>query len=312
MASLDGRAYRRTYPLHDGHRRRNDVFLIALLVSLALHAATIMLAPGFRRPAFKMAQTMNVLLMPPTPRPAALPEQRPAPVPETVPAAPKVVPQPSPPPVITAKPESTPPLPPEPKTETPQPVVKPAPPPKPVAKPKPEPKPKPAPKRAKPEATPPQRETPHPHHRTEPPVRHRTAPAPAPEAPAQPPAAAKSPSPTVPSISPAPPQREARRTPPVDDLLDRYGKDLARIVAGGQHYPRIAQMRGWQGTVEIEVAVAPPGKADRITIRQSSGHTVLDDEALDMVKRALPLPPPPRALRDRAFTVVVPIVFRLQ
>ncbi|HEX5464180.1 MAG TPA: energy transducer TonB [Burkholderiales bacterium] len=298
--------------MHDGYRRRNDVFLIALLVSLALHAATILLAPGFRRPAFKMAQTMNVLLMPPTPPPAAPPEQRPAPVPETAPAAPKVVPQPSSPPAITAKPESTPPLPPEPKTQTPQPAVKPAPPPKPVPKPKPKHEPKPLPKRAKPEAIPPQREMPHPHRRTEPPVRHRTAPAPAPEAPAQPPSAAKSPSPPVPSISPAPPRREARRTPPIDDLLDRYGKNLARIVAGGQHYPRIAQMRGWQGTVEIEVTVAPPGKADGIAIRQSSGHTVLDDEALDMVKRALPLPPPPRALRDRTFTVVVPIVFRLQ
>ncbi|HET8610052.1 MAG TPA: TonB family protein [Burkholderiales bacterium] len=287
--------------MHDSYRRRNDVFLIALLVSLALHAATIMLAPGFRRPAFKMAQTMNVLLMPPAPPPVALPEQHPAPVPETVPAAPKVVPHRPPPPMITAKPESTPVMPPEPKTE--------APPPKSVPKPKPEPKPKPAPKRAQPEAAPPKRETPHRRHRTEPPVHHHTAPA---ETPA-PPSTAKSPSPAVPPASPAPSPQEARPAPPpINDLLDRYGKDLAQIVADGQHYPRIAQMRGWQGTVEIEVTVAPPGKADRITIQRSSGHQILDDEALDMVKRALPLPEPPAPLRDRRFTVVVPIVFRLR
>jgi len=46
-------------------------------------------------------------------------------------------------------------------------------------------------------------------------------------------------------------------------------------------------------------------------ILQSSGFEVLDNEALEMVQQAAPLPPPPEALRGRELTVMVPIVFRL-
>jgi protein TonB len=308
MGSSDGRGYRRTHQLHDGYRRRNDVFLIALLVSLALHAATILLAPGFRRPAFKMVQTMNVLLMPPAP----------APRPPATPAPPEVAPPPPSPPPPQARPEK--PVLPQPQpdvtpqnapeAQSPQLALKPAPVLKsaPIPKPNPEPKIKVAPKpkaEPKPEPKPAPRrpEAPRRHRAAEPPV-HRHA---APVTPAPPPATTVSPQPSTPPVTATPPP-----APPVDDLLDRYGKHLAQIVAGGQHYPRIAQMRGWQGTVEIEITVTPPGRADRITIQRSSGHQVLDDEALDMVKRALPLPQPPTLLRDHRFTVVVPIVFRLR
>jgi protein TonB len=306
MGSPDGRAYRRTYQLHDGYRRRNDVFLIALLVSLAVHAATIRLAPGFRRPAFKMAQPMNVLLMPPAP--ATIPKQPvPAAPPEAAPPPP-LPPKPAPAPEADIKPENAPQLgspqlavKPEPAPESiPVPKPEPAPKPKPEPKPKPKSEPKPKPKPAPREAV---QKTPHRHPAAEPPVHHRTAPA----VPASPPSTAVSPLTATP-----PPQTQPVPSPPVDDLLDRYGKSLARIVAGEQHYPRSAQMRGWQGTVEIKVTVAPPGKADGIAIQRSSGHQVLDDEALNMVKRALPLPEPPGALRERRFTVVVPIVFRLR
>lgn len=46
-------------------------------------------------------------------------------------------------------------------------------------------------------------------------------------------------------------------------------------------------------------------------ILRSSGFEVLDNQALEMVQQAAPLPQPPEALRGREFTVMVPIVFKL-
>ena len=39
---------------------------------------------------------------------------------------------------------------------------------------------------------------------------------------------------------------------------------------------------------------------------------MLDDEALEKVQRAKQLPPPPENFKGREFTVMVPIVFRLE
>ena len=47
-------------------------------------------------------------------------------------------------------------------------------------------------------------------------------------------------------------------------------------------------------------------------IIQSSGHEVLDKQALDMVEKALPFPAPPEVLRGSSFSVKVPIAFKLE
>jgi protein TonB len=45
---------------------------------------------------------------------------------------------------------------------------------------------------------------------------------------------------------------------------------------------------------------------------KSSGSAVLDTEALSLLTRAAPLPPPPAAVPDSALTFVLPIRFALR
>ncbi|MBU0990365.1 MAG: energy transducer TonB [Proteobacteria bacterium] len=52
-------------------------------------------------------------------------------------------------------------------------------------------------------------------------------------------------------------------------------------------YPRIARIRGYQGTVLLEVLVNSGGKVDDLRVLESSGHTVLDRAAVKSVKRWL-------------------------
>lgn len=99
---------------------------------------------------------------------------------------------------------------------------------------------------------------------------------------------------------------------PSPDLLAGYGSSVSRLLARHREYPRVAAMRGWEGTVTMRLKVGANGRLMEAQVDASSGHTALDAQALEMVKRIAELPPPPEGLRDREFAVLVPVEFRLQ
>ena len=51
-------------------------------------------------------------------------------------------------------------------------------------------------------------------------------------------------------------------------------------------YPRIARVRGWQGTVDVDVLIAANGSVQEATVSQSSGHEALDNAALAVARRS--------------------------
>jgi protein TonB len=62
----------------------------------------------------------------------------------------------------------------------------------------------------------------------------------------------------------------------------------------------------------MRLRVGATGRLLEAKVDSTSGHAVLDTQALDMVKRVAELPPPPEGLRGREFAVLVPVVFRLE
>lgn len=108
----------------------------------------------------------------------------------------------------------------------------------------------------------------------------------------------------------APPAAQAEEPDP--NALAGYGKTIGGVVTKYREYPRIAQIRGWQGRVLVRIHFARKGVVTNMTVVESSGHAVLDQQALDMLKRASPFPPAPQSLEGREFSVTVPIVFRLE
>jgi protein TonB len=99
---------------------------------------------------------------------------------------------------------------------------------------------------------------------------------------------------------------------PAPDVLAGYGSSVSRLLGRYREYPRVALMRGWEGTVTMRLRVAPGGKLIEAKVEGSSGHQVLDAQAVEMVRRVPDLPQPPESLRDREFAVLVPVVFRLE
>ncbi len=95
------------------------------------------------------------------------------------------------------------------------------------------------------------------------------------------------------------------------DDRNQYGDMLTRHIDKYKQYPRIAQMRNWEGNVLLELQLDANGNLTSSRIHTSSGKESLDNQALEMVKKASPFPVPPASLRGRSFTIMVPVKFRL-
>ncbi|CAM8266179.1 TonB Periplasmic protein TonB, links inner and outer membranes [Candidatus Methylopumilus planktonicus] len=124
--------------------------------------------------------------------------------------------------------------------------------------------------------------------------------------------------PTPKEVAPAPPAETVSKMPnivPQEQLtqhLESYSSLLANAIAKYKQYPKIAQMRGWQGTVIADLEIDSKGTVISIKIKKSSTYEVLDNEALEMIRKASPFPAPPESLRGKNFNVLVPISFKLE
>lgn len=98
----------------------------------------------------------------------------------------------------------------------------------------------------------------------------------------------------------------------VKQATDSYTNQLTRAIAKQKKYPKIAQMRQWQGEVLLNIEIDPQGNLVKADILEESRHKILNNEAINMVKRASPFPQPPEELRLQNFTVLVPISFKLE
>ncbi len=79
-----------------------------------------------------------------------------------------------------------------------------------------------------------------------------------------------------------------------------------------RRYPAQAMEKGWQGKVEIRLAIGANGMTQSYVIKTSSGFQLLDETALDMVKKGRPWVQVPPSLRGREFVVDVPVIFDLK
>jgi protein TonB len=128
-------------------------------------------------------------------------------------------------------------------------------------------------------------------------------------------AAPKVDTPPVITVPPPPPEPPKKIEPSEDDInaaRNQYGGTLGRAIAKHKSYPKIAQMRGWQGDVILDLKLDGSGNVLSANVKESSGHEALDNQALEMARKAAPFPAPPEALRGRSFNITVPVSFKLE
>ncbi len=126
-------------------------------------------------------------------------------------------------------------------------------------------------------------------------------------------------SPITAAITPAEQKTEAPSKPastepapaPVDTQRTHYGALLAQEIAKYKQYPVLAKKTKQQGNVVLQIQITSLGKLINVQVYQSSGFELLDNQAMDMVKKATPFSQPPSSLGDRDITLLVPVSFRL-
>lgn len=67
---------------------------------------------------------------------------------------------------------------------------------------------------------------------------------------------------------------------------------------GNLNYPDAARKRKLSGSLILDVALNKDGSINQITVRRSSGHKILDDAAIRIVKLASPYSPFPTKIRE--------------
>ena len=103
-------------------------------------------------------------------------------------------------------------------------------------------------------------------------------------------------------VSPASPSRASP-----SQNVSRWQQALVARLDRFKRYP--AQAHGAEGVASLAFTIDRKGKVLSSQIATSSGSAVLDAEALALVKRAAPFPPPPAEVAETDLSFVVPIRF---
>ncbi|MCP5056323.1 MAG: TonB family protein [bacterium] len=163
-----------------------------------------------------------------------------------------------------------------------------------------------------PEPVPPPIPKPEPREETVVPVQEEATPAKPPQ-----PLAAATPSPTP--LAPTEPRPEAAAEEAVNVMNPggeaaeaRYLSILSRRLAQQRRYPRRARIQRLEGEAVVGFELDRRGRVLWRRIQRSSGHSILDREALAMIERAQPFPRLPAALGKATLEVRVPVQFALR
>jgi periplasmic protein TonB len=105
----------------------------------------------------------------------------------------------------------------------------------------------------------------------------------------------------TPTEAPAPPSPEPAQA------IASWQRAIVARLARFQRYP--TQAKGATGVVSLSFSIDRQGHVLNSKIIKSSGSAVLDAEALSLLTRAAPLPPPPAAVPDTDLTFVLPVRF---
>jgi protein TonB len=119
--------------------------------------------------------------------------------------------------------------------------------------------------------------------------------------PSEPPVAV-APSAPEPAAPPQPP-------PPPEVVTAPFGR-AGYLDNPPPAYPAAAARQGWQGTVLLRVRVLSTGRVDAVEVQKSSGHKLLDEEAMTTV-RGWQFTPSKRGATPIDGWATVPIEFKL-
>jgi protein TonB len=127
------------------------------------------------------------------------------------------------------------------------------------------------------------------------------------------PAAPAAPSTAVATAAPGPAAAASSRAEPADPAaLHAYLIQLSSYAVKYKRYPPLARERGWEGVTVVKLAMGANGRIRDTAVLSSSGYEVLDQHAVEIVRKAAPITEITSALRNREFSINIPVYFNIE
>lgn len=104
--------------------------------------------------------------------------------------------------------------------------------------------------------------------------------------------------------------RAVRETPGTQADFGWLSASLWQRIEKLKRYPMLARSRRWEGKVVLEAVIRADGAILECQVAESSGHGVLDQDAMAVLRKASPLSLA-HPLGQAQITILVPIAYRL-
>jgi protein TonB len=111
----------------------------------------------------------------------------------------------------------------------------------------------------------------------------------------------------------------AKTAAPMAGLAERDGRsrakwqrELVAYLSRFKSYPAGARDRRETGDIQLRFRLDRSGRVTAVEVVRSSGFPRLDEAAVDMVRRASPLPVPPAEVPGESIELVVPVQFHIK
>jgi periplasmic protein TonB len=94
--------------------------------------------------------------------------------------------------------------------------------------------------------------------------------------------------------------------------VTEYLSRVIKILEAHMRYPAAARLLRRRGTVVIDFTIDRRGQLADSRIRKSSGWTLLDEEALSILRRSQPFPAFPDASSEQRLSLTTPVRFDIR
>ena len=90
-----------------------------------------------------------------------------------------------------------------------------------------------------------------------------------------------------------------------------YFNELKRWLDKHKDYPTEAKQQKQEGTVMVRFTINRAGEISSASIKRSAGYALLDQAALDLLKKASPVPAMPDSISKDSLNIAIPIEYAL-
>jgi protein TonB len=105
---------------------------------------------------------------------------------------------------------------------------------------------------------------------------------------------------------------EGQIAPRPSTAVPTWKSEIVALLERNKRYPHEAHARREHGVVQVAFTLDRTGQLRASRVLRSSGAAVLDEEALALLRRAQPFPPPPAEMAGNTVDLIVPIRFNLK